>query len=151
MRAGAIGGAAIGGTIDAATLGHSFLLGTVVGGLVGGLASWLGTEQALEVTVLGQSVAGRVATIGPLGDPQFPWILLDRALLHFASVMARAHAKRDPLRVEPRTGKQGASSVLDNTTQGRIGNLFVRIRGEGAPVAPATIDALAAAIVPLLS
>ncbi|MEO6026944.1 MAG: DUF3482 domain-containing protein [Candidatus Binatia bacterium] len=151
VRAGAIGGAAIGGTIDAATLGHSFLLGTIIGGVVGGFASWIGTEQAVEVTVLGQNVSGRVATIGPLGDPQFPWILLDRALLHFASVVARAHAKRDPLKVEASEGKQGTSSVLDNSTQGRIGGLFTRIRSEPAPVPPDLIDALAGAIVPLMS
>lgn len=151
VRAGAVGGAALGGVIDAATLGHSFLLGTVIGGVVGGIASWVGTERAVEVKVLGQSVAGRVATIGPLRDAQFPWVLLDRAILHYASVVGRAHAKRDPLTLEPRTGKQGASSLLDTATRDRIGALFARMRDERAPVAPELIDALAEALHPLLA
>ncbi len=151
VRAGAIGGAAIGGVIDAATLGHSFLLGSVIGGVVGGIASWFGTEQAVEVKVLGQSVAGRIATIGPLRDRQFPWVLLDRALLHFASVVGRAHAKRDPLKVEPREGKLGASSALDMETRDAIGALFARVRDEERPVPPEIVDALAAVLLPLLT
>lgn len=151
VRAGAIGGAAIGGVVDAATLGHSFLLGTVIGGVVGGVASWFGTEQAVEVKVLGQSVAGRVATIGPLRDRQFPWVLLDRALLHFASVVGRAHAKRDPLKVEAREGKLGASSALDVETRDAIGALFGRLRDEERPVPPEIVDALAGTLLPILT
>jgi hypothetical protein len=150
VRAGAVAGATIGGAIDAATLGHSFLLGTVIGGVVGGVASWFGTEQAVQVKVLGQSVAGRVATIGPLGDPQFPWILLDRAVLHFASVVGRAHAKRDALAVDAGDSKQGASSLLDRATQGRIGALFASIRSDGTPATAEHVDALADALAPLL-
>lgn len=151
VRAGAIGGAAIGGVVDAATLGHSFLLGTVIGGVVGGVASWFGTEQAVEMNVLGQSVAGRVATIGPLRDRQFPWVLLDRALLHFASVVGRAHAKRDPLKVEPRAGKLGASSALDAEKRDAIGRLFARLRDEDRPVPSEVVAALAATLLPLLT
>jgi len=151
VRAGAIGGAAIGGVVDAATLGHSFLLGTVIGGVVGGVASWFGTERAVEMKVLGQSVAGRVATIGPLRDRQFPWVLLDRALLHFASVVGRAHAKRDPLKVEPSEGKLGASSALDAETRDAIGALFGRLRNADRPVPPELVDALAATLLPLLT
>lgn len=150
VRAGAIGGAAIGGTIDAATLGHSFLLGTVLGGVIGGIASWIGTERAVEMKVLGQSVGGRIATIGPLADPQFPWILLDRALLHFASVVGRAHAKRDALRVVRDDAKHGASSALDDATRGRIGSQLDRIAADGPPVPPESVDALAQAIAPLM-
>ncbi len=148
VRAGAIGGAAIGGTIDAATLGHSFLIGSLVGGIAGGVASYLGIQRAAEIKVLGQSVAGRVASIGPLRDEQFPWILLDRAMLHFASVVGRAHAKRDVLKVEATDGKQGVSSSLEPSVQGRIGALFARIRRQQAPASSEAVDALAAAILP---
>lgn len=149
VRAGAVAGATIGGAIDAATLGHSFLLGTVIGGVFGGVASWLGTEQAIEVNVLGRSLGGRVATIGPLGDPQFPWILLDRALLHFASVIGRAHAKRDTLKVESRSERQGASRLLDGATRAEITTLVARIRDAGAPVAADDLAALAAVLAPV--
>lgn len=150
VRAGAIGGAAIGGTIDAATLGHSFLLGTVLGGVIGGIASWIGTERAVEMQVLGQSVGGRVATIGPLADPQFPWILLDRALLHFASIVGRAHAQRDSLRIEPGDGKRGMSSALDAPTRERIAALLTAIGRDGPPVPAESVDALARTIAPLM-
>ena len=42
VAAGAVGGAATGGVIDAAVGGASFLLGTVIGGAVGGVLGFVG-------------------------------------------------------------------------------------------------------------
>ena len=71
VRAGAVGGAAIGGTIDVATLGHSFLLGTVIGGIVGGavtpiLAQLLAAEGRGGQAGLLLSVAGVLSLAGLL-------------------------------------------------------------------------------------
>ena len=150
VRAGAVGGAAIGGTIDAATLGHSFLLGTVIGGVVGGAAAYWGGVQMAEVKVLGQSVGGRVAIVGPVRDANFPWIVLDRALAHFESVATRAHAQRDVLEIARPTGKIGASSHLDAAERSTLGTLLATVRSRGAPVSEESVAALAERIAALL-
>lgn len=76
-------------------------------------------------------------------------MLLDRALLHFASVVERAHAQRDPLELEPSAGKQGASSLLDRSTQHRLDAIFTHVRDDGPPVAAAHVTELAAELAPL--
>jgi hypothetical protein len=150
VRAGAVGGAAIGGTIDVATLGHSFLLGTVIGGIVGGAAAYWGGLQIADVKVLGQSVGGRVAIVGPVRDPNFPWIVLDRALAHFESVAKRAHAQRDVLAIVRPTGKVGASSRLDAAERSRLGAMFATIRSRGVPVSEESVEALTERVAALL-
>jgi hypothetical protein len=151
VRAGAVGGAAIGGTIDAATLGHSFLLGTVIGGVVGGAAAYWGGLRIAEVRVLGQNVGGRVAIVGPVRDANFPWIVLDRALAHFESVTTRAHAQRDLLAIPRPTGKVGASSRFDAAERSALGTIFGTMRSRGAPVAEEAVQELAERLAALLS
>jgi len=143
VRAGAVGGAAIGGTIDAATLGHSFLLGTVIGGVVGGAAAYWGGLKIAEVRVLGQSVGGRVAVVGPVRDANFPWIVLDRALAHYESVAKRAHAQRDVLDATQPGAKVGASSRFDAPERSGLGAMFAKTRARGAPASEESVEALA--------
>lgn len=143
VRAGAVGGAAIGGTIDAATLGHSFLAGSVIGGILGGAAAYWGGKRAAEIRVLGQSVGGRVAVVGPIRDANFPWILLDRALLHYESVVRRAHAQRDVLALARTEGKVGASSRFEPAVQSRLSALFAKIKRRGVPVGADALEPLA--------
>jgi hypothetical protein len=150
VRAGAVGGAAIGGTIDAATLGHSFLLGTVIGGVVGGAAAYWGGLRIAEVRVLGQSVGGRVAVVGPVRDANFPWIVLDRALAHFESVAERAHAQRDVMEIAAVVGKVGASSRFDAADRALLGASFAKIRARGAPASEELVAALAERLAALL-
>lgn len=150
VRAGAVGGAAIGGAIDVATLGHSFLLGTVIGGVVGGAAAYWGGLQIADVKVLGQSVGGRVAIVGPVRDPNFPWIVLHRALAHFESVAKRAHAQRDVLAMARPAGKVGASSRFDAAAPPGLGGLFATIQSGGAPVDEDSVAALTEQVAALL-
>lgn len=65
-------------------LSRRFARGSVAGGLLKGFAGLDG---------------GRDLRIGPHKNPNLPWIALDRALLHFAAVASRTHARRDALRV----------------------------------------------------
>jgi hypothetical protein len=150
VRAGAVGGAAIGGTLDAVTLGHSFLLGTLIGGAVGGVAAYWGGLRIAEVRLLGQSVGGRVAIVGPVRDANFPWIVLDRACAHFASVSKRAHAQRDVLEIARLPGKIGASSRWDASERSGLGALFAKMRRRGAPASEESVEALADRLVRLL-
>src|SRR6185369_5056249 len=92
----ALAGVAVGGAVDAAVGGASLMAGAVLGGLVGGGTALYGLGRrfvrARQVTAGGLAgwvdvarrywSGGRRFTIGPHAKPNFPWVLLDRALLH---------------------------------------------------------------------
>lgn len=132
---GATGSGAIaGGTIDAMVGGASFLAGTAIGaavGLVGGLAGLSRRyaratpgekAKALGRRLTGQS--GRPWRIGPHQNPNFAFVLLDRALLHYQAVATRAHARQDP----PRIAGDGPSSTLPPETRKALAACFDRLR-----------------------
>ena len=148
VRAGVVGGAAVGGTLDVAVGGSSFLAGTLIGGVVGGVSSYFGGRRAADFEVLGQSLGGQVAYVGPIGDKNFAWVLLDRALLHFDRVVGRPHAKRsvmvlDHLATDSDDGerrvdspdKQGLSHKMAASRQSKLGRLFSKLarRGDTVP------------------
>ncbi len=101
IAVGAVGGAIAGGMVDAATLGHSFLAGTLVGGVVGGALGYFTSDKLADVKVLRQPLGGQRLGYGPTKNLQFPFVLLGRALLHHAVVAGRTHARRDALVVGP--------------------------------------------------
>lgn len=119
VAAGTAGGAMVGGGIDAAVGGASFLAGTVIGALSGGSAAlWSVGRRFARARPLAGGVAGvwqsarrtwsgsRVYRIGPHQGPAFPWVLLDRALLHYKSVASHTHARRDAVEL-PEPGADG--------------------------------------------
>jgi len=132
VRAGTLAGAAVGGAIDLGVGGASFLAGSVIGGVVGGVSTYLGGRRVAQVKILGQQLGGDVVRVGPIRNENFPWILLDRALLHDVSIVCRPHALRDPLRIEhgAAIGPEGRGPVskLDDSVRHRFGSLFAEIR-----------------------
>lgn len=97
----AAAGAAGGLVIDIGTGGFSHGLGTLVGGVGGGVGAWFkgGNLPDLRVDLhegfrisTGET---RELVIGPPGNPNFPWILLDGTLIRYARILARAHGRRD--------------------------------------------------------
>lgn len=134
VTASTVTGAAAGGVIDAAVGGASFLTGTLLGGAVGLGAGVLqigrrfarvksaeGARGALRRAVGG---TGRVWRIGPHAHPNFPFVMLDRALLHFDSVVHRAHARQDEARVEDR----GVVADLDAAIRRTLAAAFEQLR-----------------------
>lgn len=93
----AVGGAATGGVIDAALGGASFLVGTAIGGAVGGGLGWLGARRLATLSVVERPLGGRLARFGPSENTNFPFVLFGRARLHAVSIMRRTHAQRDIL------------------------------------------------------
>lgn len=97
-----VSGAVAGSVLDAAVGGASFLAGTAIGGAVGAGAGALHIQRrfarATSVGGLSDRVGramggGRRYRVGPFSHPNFPFVLLDRALLHYDAVRTRAHAK----------------------------------------------------------
>ena len=127
VTAGAAGGALVGGALDAAVLGADFLLGTVIGATTGAVASISGMTRLPDVKILGRPLAGKVCRIGPIKNPQFPWIVLDRALLVHRAFQCSAHARRETLTL---SSDQTGSLVrdLDEDLRRRIGSQFQRLQ-----------------------
>ncbi len=96
ILAGALGGAALGVGLDAATIGTSFGLFSAVGGLIGAGATALkGKELLSGVRLLGMRMGGEQLQVGPVSNIQLLYILLDRGLLFYAHVINWAHGRRD--------------------------------------------------------
>lgn len=100
LSAAVASGATAGGAIDLAVGGSSLLLGAGIGSLVSGIGAWLGGRQLARTRVAGMSLGGRVLTVGPVGDPNLAWVLLNRAMLHHRLVSERNHALRDQLVID---------------------------------------------------
>jgi hypothetical protein len=107
-RYGAAWGAVIGGGVDLMVGGLSFFTGALAGAGIGALTGWFGSTQVARTVgsrsklarVLLPLETGRFYFQGPVTNPRFAWILLDRALVHFRAVLARSHARQDALQLD---------------------------------------------------
>lgn len=104
---GASAGAITGAGVDLLTAGSTFFLGSIVGGVVGGVSAMFGFDNLYEVKVLGQTLGKRELTVGPMQNLNFPYVLLGRGLYHASVIAKRSHAKRDEITLdnESFTGK----------------------------------------------
>lgn len=145
IAAYALAGALAGGVIDASVGGASFLLGTALGGLFGAGA---GVRHAAQ-RAGGDTLAGvaknifdnkKQQRVGPLSDVNFPFILLDRALLHYRSVLSRTHAQREVVRVEGTP--EGIVSTLPLQQRNALVKVFQKVRKSGGAPGDATRAAL---------
>ena len=91
--AGAVGGAGL----DAVTLGHSLGTGALIGGLIGAAGSYYYSDKLTRLKLGPLSGGFREAVYGPLKDPQFAYVVLGRALVHWYEISQRNHACRDVL------------------------------------------------------
>lgn len=142
VAVGAIGGAATGGVIDASVGGASFLVGTAIGGAVGGVLGWLGAGRLAELTVVDRPLGGRLARFGPSKNANFPFVLFGRARFHAALVAARTHARRDVMELPG--ADEGGGLSLDGSRQRTLARAFAGLR-KHAPSSPrhrAAIDEL---------
>lgn len=140
LVAGTLGGAAVGLMIDLAAGGHTFLLPSVIGGVVGGTTALvrsgrkLGSGRRIVEHLMG---GARVVRYGPLGKDNLPWILLDRALIYARAIATRAHSVQGDLNVSE---NDSIVRGLSADARGKATRLFSRI----AKHAPAPPDELGA-------
>lgn len=97
---GAASGALAGGVVDVALGGASLLLGAGIGAAIGAFGALAGADRLAKVEILGQSLGGFELRVGPVTDPNLPWVILGRALLHVRLVAERNHALREELVID---------------------------------------------------
>jgi len=97
---GASTGAVTGAGFDLLVGGSSFFLGSLIGGVVGGVGAMFGFDNLYEVKVLGQNLGRRELSVGPMQNLNFPYVLIGRALYHASLISKRSHAKREAMQLE---------------------------------------------------
>jgi hypothetical protein len=136
IAAYSIAGATAGGALDAVVGGAAFFTGTVLGAAIGGAtALWQLGARALSITAV-ESVGERLRKtaeptkryrIGPHQHPNFPFVLLDRALLHHEAIRYRAHARNATEELDL-GGTLSQTRELPLATRQRMSKLFTRWR-----------------------
>ena len=145
---GAASGAVVGSAVDVALGGASLLLGAGIGAALGALGTLAGAGSLAKVQVLGLPLGGYELTVGPITDPNLPWVLLGRALLHAKLVAERNHARREELVVDAQGGAHLADAI-DAARRRKLDVVFRRLRGGralGADEREALLTELAALI-----
>ena len=125
---GAATGAVAGSAIDLAVGGASLLLGAGVGALVGGLGAMMGSDRLARVQILGTPLGGFRVSVGPITAPNFPWVILGRALLHHRLVAERNHAVREALVLDASAGSHLADSIDASARRRMTGCVQARTR-----------------------
>jgi len=128
--AGAAAGATAGGTVDLFVGGAAFFAGALIGGL-GGAATSLhyASKRLVSPKQVLRSLQGqRLMRIGPHKNPNFPWIVLDRALLHWLAVRDWAHARQDALELVYQAENRGPISLLTSEEHKQMLSLFSQIQ-----------------------
>ncbi len=123
LTIGTASGALAGGTIDAMVGGASFMTGTGIGGLLGGLSSAYLAFSDPEIA--GMKLGKKKRTIGPYKNPNFPWVLIDRQTAFVYALMKRTHADRRELKY---AAHQGPSAQIGTKDKAHLGFLFQCIR-----------------------
>lgn len=150
VMTGVVGGAAVGLMGDVAVGGLSGGIPTLIGGVIGGgVALWKGQSLAEiavsnPLSVSGKTKLGGVSLCaGPPENPNFPWVLLDRALFYYEHLITRAHGRRDEfvidlseLEVGGEKGHSGFSSRFSSSRRKKLGKWLSALQaGKASPSA----------------
>ncbi len=126
---GAASGAVAGGLVDAMLGGASLFLGAGVGALIGAAGALVGSDRLAKVEVLGQPLGGYELRLGPITDPNFPWVMLGRALLHVRLISERNHARREALVIDAERDEHHADAI-DAVRRRKLDGIFRKLRSD---------------------
>lgn len=151
IKAGAVGGAAIGASADLLTAGNTLLAGTLIGGAIGAAGGFFvgKNRPELKATMPGLlksfgfwqriGLAGRAMSVGPHAAANFPWVLLDRAFGTFFYIVNRSHARQgnaiiDSTKVKADMDVAGITNAnWDNTKRNECEKIFIAVRKKRSP------------------
>ncbi|MEM8954315.1 MAG: GTPase/DUF3482 domain-containing protein [Verrucomicrobiota bacterium] len=137
--AGALTGGVAGAGIDIAAGGTALGIPAALGAAAGLTASLLKGRTLANIKVdlpfvpgAKASPGGAQLSAGPSKNPNFSWILLDRALSHTHQLLLRAHGRRDPFII--RHQRSGYTSKLDSHTRRTLQKYFnLALKNKPAP------------------
>ena len=115
----ALAGAAAGAAVDMAVAGHSFMLGAIGGGIAGFGSAWFGAKKLTESKIKGIPLGGFEAIVGPISNPNFPYVILGRFIFLYQQVRNKNHADRSALKISA-SQFQSQISELEKSSQTRI-------------------------------
>ncbi|WP_373501274.1 GTPase/DUF3482 domain-containing protein [Desulfococcus sp.] len=156
ITAAGLGGAAVGALVDLAAHGLTFGIFSAIGGLAGaGWAALGGAEQLAKTKVVGMNLGGLQIQVGPLGNIQFFYILLDRALIYYSHVINWAHGRRGlPASRESHAKavtKAGFATEWDDSAKRICTGFFKAVKGGEDPRHDARRQAMKAFIMNILN
>lgn len=92
-------GAATGLILDAGLGGSSFLLGAVSGGVIGSVGGWLAARQLPGKRLGWLALTRQKEFAGPVQHPNFPLVVMARALTFTRQLWQRPHAERGAVNI----------------------------------------------------
>lgn len=123
---GATSGALGGSGVDLLLGGSSLMMGSVIGGIVGGGATLFGFDSIAKVKVLGQNIGSKRLEMGPIQSNNFPYILLSRSLYYTIQVAIRSHASREDIPMSEMM--KGDEKILDTNSQNELEKFHKKLR-----------------------
>jgi GTPase Era involved in 16S rRNA processing len=90
---GAAAGAATGGAIDLGVGGLSLGAAALIGAAAGGMIGVLGGAALAKIDIQ-RTLGVERFTMGPVSNPRFPFVLLDRVILYCAQAMNWSHGRK---------------------------------------------------------
>jgi len=126
---GVASGAIAGGGLDMMVGGASLFLGAGLGAVLGGVTALFGARKISDVEVLGSPIGGYELKVGPVTDPNFPWVVLGRVVLFYRLVSERNHARRGEILVSSEDANSFSESMNLKQRQG-LSDLFKQIRDQ---------------------
>ncbi len=141
-----VAGAVTGSIVDASLGGASVLAGTAIGGALGAGAGVLHLQRRFARATRLDGFAGRLSRtleggrryrVGPFEHPNFPFVLLDRALLHYDAVRTRAHAKNAVESSASLPGEDPRVTNLPRTERQALHRIFQKSRKSQGDITPA--------------
>lgn len=119
---GAISGAAL----DMAVAGSSFMVGSIGGGLLGAGSAWFGADKLVDLKIKGLPIGGYQATVGPIKNRNFPYVIIGRYLHLHRQISELNHANRTALSFKA-TDFQEKVASLEKSSKKELDTLCDRL------------------------
>jgi hypothetical protein len=131
--AGAVLGGTMGMVADTAAHGLTFGMFTAIGGLLGAGSAVLGGRRVADKSPAGIRLGGDRIQVGPNENPQFLYVLLDRALIYYAHIINRPHGRRELKNItdisDDTVQKQGVTTALTPARRQVCARYFRAVKG----------------------
>jgi len=93
----ALGGATTGAFVDVHLGGASLFAGAALGAGIGASLAWWTAGRLVTIRVMNLPLGGKAAVAGPTRNPNFPYVVLNRARYHRLRIARRSHAMQGEL------------------------------------------------------